>query len=613
MKGRLAVFSILLAAAKWVSVAAQGPDESRPPLNLKVDALIQPVVERMWRASPTFRRQCRRLAAEHDLQVTVAREDQPGRASFANARTALTFHGTGPVAAYVYLKPSSNAPELIAHELEHILEQLDGVNLEAQAGNGAVWKSDRTSFETRRAIETGRQVAREIAGGQAAIGSPKPLTPSASDVLLTLKLQDRDATPVSERTSHVSNDGRYIAFISSARLVEDDRNLFRDVYVTDLATGQTTLESVGSDGTPGNAESDSAEISGNGRYVVFESQAGNLTAASFVAGTSQIFLRDRTAATTRLLTSNAAGEPANGASGHAVLSGDGTAVAFESTATDLAGVPDRGRPLTVGVYLMSLVTGVCLRIDTAGGERTAGSSMSPALDAEARHVVYASRADLTCQDDGRCSVETPDRNGVADVYVYDIESRTNRRISRNRTGGDADGASYAPAISGDGRVVAFVSEASNVSGDSSGRTPQIYLHDLTSGVTTLVTRTPAGRPVNGASLRPALSFDGSTIAFQSLANNLLCESLKKCPRDLDDINLLWDVFVYDTRTNRTARLSAGGGDEWMETSRGPSIDSAGRIVAFDSRHPIDMGDTTHDEDLYVVRIEPARLLSTRQP
>src|SRR4029079_14422104 len=106
MKGRLAVFSILLAAAKWVSVAAQGPDESRPPLNLKVDALIQPVVERMWRASTTLRRQCRRLAAEHDLQVTVAREDQPGRASFANARTALTFHGTGPEAAHVYLKNS---------------------------------------------------------------------------------------------------------------------------------------------------------------------------------------------------------------------------------------------------------------------------------------------------------------------------------------------------------------------------------------------------------------------------------------------------------------------------------------------------------------------------
>jgi hypothetical protein len=121
----------------------------------------------------------------------------------------------------------------------------------------------------------------------------------------------------------------------------------------------------------------------------------------------------------------------------------------------------------------------------------------------------------------------------------------------------------------------------------------------------------SGRPGNGSSLRPALSFDGSTIVFQSLATNLLCEKLKKCPPQLDDINLLWDVFVFDLRRHRTARIRADSIDEWMENSRGPSIDSAARVVAFGSRHPIDASDTAHDEDLYVVRLEPARLVSTR--
>jgi len=613
MKGPcFALLSLLLAGANWVSIVAQGHDQSRPPSNLRVDALIQPVVDRMWQVSPTFRRQCRRLAAERNLQVTVSRDDQPTRASFANARTALTFQGDVPLAAQVYLKPSTNTPELIAHELEHILEQLDGVDLKAQVGNGGVWKGDRTFFETRRAIEAGRRVAREMAATQRINHSPKSSTATAGEALVTLKLQDRDATPTSPRTAHVSADGRYVVFISSARLVEDDRNSFRDVYVTDLATGRSTLESVGRDGLAGNGDSYSAEISGDGRYVVFASHAGNLTTPSSSTGTAQIFLRDRTARITRLLTANAAGEPANGSSGQPVISADGTAVAFESAATDLTGIGDASRLQTVGIYRMSLVTGARLRLDTVAGG-SSGSSMSPAIDADGRHVVFASKADLTCADAGGCAIETRDRNCVADVYIYDTETGTTSRISRNQIGRDANGASYDPAISGDGRFVAFVSQASNLTRESTGRTPQIYRHDLTSGVTALVSRAPSGRPANASSLRPALSFDGSTITFQSLATNLLCEQLKKCPPQLDDINLLWDIFVVDVRRNRTARMSADGADEWMENSRGPSIDSAGTIVTFGSRHPIDASDAAHDEDLFVVRLRPARLVSRRFP
>jgi Tol biopolymer transport system component len=193
------------------------------------------------------------------------------------------------------------------------------------------------------------------------------------------------------------------------------------------------------------------------------------------------------------------------------------------------------------------------------------------------------------------------------VYLYDMASQRTKRVSRSQTGTDPDGASYDPAISGDGRFVAFVSEATNLTSRATGRTPQIYLQELASGRVELVSRTSSGGAVNGRSLRPALSFDGSVIAFQSLATNLLCEG--KCPSSLEDINLLWDVFVHDRATNRTARMSADGGDEWMETSRGPSIDGAGRMVAFGSWHPIGIGDAAHDEDLFLVRIEPARLLA----
>jgi hypothetical protein len=88
MKGlSTAVLTLFLAAAQLASLAAVRPDGFRPPANLQVDVAFQQVVERMWQGSPTFRRQCRRLAAEQDLQVKVSREDQL-TASFADARTA---------------------------------------------------------------------------------------------------------------------------------------------------------------------------------------------------------------------------------------------------------------------------------------------------------------------------------------------------------------------------------------------------------------------------------------------------------------------------------------------------------------------------------------------
>jgi Tol biopolymer transport system component len=608
MKGGCsAPLALLLAATVWASLSAARPDESRPPANLHVDALLKPFVDRMWQSSPTFRRQCRRLAAEPGLPVTVEREDQPNRASSANARTELTFKANAPVTARVYLKTSSNVPELIAHELEHILEQLDGVDLQAQAGNGAVWKADTATFETRRAIEAGRRVAREIRQANADEFRERE-TGDAFDLVATLTLHDRGATPMSPRAARISSDGRFVVFVSPEPLVPDDRNQHRDVYVTDLTTGRTTLESVGPRNTPADGDSFSADVSGNGRYVVFESEAGNLTPTPFPAGTAQVFLRDRVQGTTRLLTTNADGRPAEGPSRNPVISANGRLVALESAAGNLV-AHTSDQHSGVGIYLIELSTDIRTRIDRANLERMDGavSSMSPSISADGRYVVFASKADLTCQGLPECADEIADRNHLADVYVYDNQSRATKRISRGHDGAEPDGPSYDPAISGDGRVVAFVSEASNLIRGSKGRLPQIYVFELGSGRTELVSQTPSGGSGNGSSIRPALSFDGALVVFQSLATDLRCE--RKCRPPLEDINLLWDVFVHDRATTRTARVSGDVGEEWMETSRGPSIDGAGRIVAFGSWHPIDRSDAAYDEDLYLVRIEPARLMS----
>jgi Tol biopolymer transport system component len=310
-----------------------------------------------------------------------------------------------------------------------------------------------------------------------------------------------------------------------------------------------------------------------------------------------VFLRDRQEGITRLLSTTASGEPASGPSRNPSINGDGRVVVFESAATDVFATRGGGLGPS-GIYLIDLSSGMRTRVDVRHGTTSpAGPSVSPAISADGRYIAFAAKADLSCSAWAVCADDVRDRNGVNDVYVRDMQSNTIRRISRSHAGGDPDGASYDPAISGDGRFVAFVSEASNLTRGPKPRAAQVFVHDQTTGITTLVSRTPDGSPSNARSLRPAISDDGAIIAFQSLACDLLCRG--KCAAGERDINLLWDVFVHDRTTRRTTRISTDDGEEWMENSRAPSLDRSGRVVVFTSRHPIGPYDRDLDEDLFV--------------
>ena len=592
--------SVLLASELLGPVAAsQEGDEGGGlrPGNLEVAPPLQPVLERLWEGSPTFRRQCARIAAARQLKVTVLPEDRPRLPSVA-ARSKLDFQGGDLVSASVYVDVSPDAAPLLAHEFEHILEQLDGVNLGEQADNEAVWKSGENSFETRRAVEAGHRVSRELMDrpGRTVVRVNGP-APTANRTL-TVSQANPDATPISTRLARVAAEGRHLVFISPARLVAEDRNALNDVYVLDLETGAHSLESAGSGRAPADGDSRNADISRDGRFVVFESAAGNLVHPPLEPGTSHIFLRDRHQGTTRLLSTAVSGGPASGPSRQPAINADGTVVVFESAATDLIEKGTGGVGST-GIYLMGLSSGMRTRVDARGdGARPSGQSMSPGISADGRFVVFAAKADLTCRG-AACVDEPRDGNGVTDVYLRDLQTNVLRRISRSAGGHDPDGASYDPAISGDGRFVAFVSQASNLTRESKGRAPQIYVHDLRSGATELISRTGGGLPGNNSSLRPALSYDGSTIAFQSLACDLLCHGT--CQPAQRDINLLWDVFVHDRLARRTVRVSTDDGEEWMENSRAPSLDHSGRLLVFGSRHPVDAQDSDYDEDLFVMK------------
>lgn len=432
----------------------------------------------------------------------------------------------------------------------------------------------------------------------AACGLVLPHAPSVTSepasIAWIVAIQNTLARPLDDALARVSRNGRYVALSSSAALTADDTNPGTDVYVLDLVTRDLTLASRSAGDRPSNGDSATPDISDDGRYVVFASASQNLVVPHETGNCRHVYLRDRTRGVTERVSATPAGTPGNHYSANPVISADGTTVAFQSAATDLVpGADSDANPMDV--FLMRVSERRVERVSVASDGRVRrGQSHSPAISADGRFIVFTSMADLTTRP------QRADTNRLADVYVRDTNAGTTTRISRTDDDRDPDGASYRPAISDDGHVVVFVSEATNLTDERGSRLPQIYAHDLRTGRTELVSQGSGGGPADGASAVPQVSGDAQVVIFQSLASNLCCA--RRCEPGEQDTNMVWDVFVHDRRTRRTTRLTTDGVEGWLDGGRGPSIDAGGTVATFTSRHPRSEDDTGVDEDLFVWRL-----------
>jgi hypothetical protein len=455
---------------------------------------------------------------------------------------------------------------------------------------------------------------------------------------------------------HLSASGRFVVFSSDASdLVTNDNNNYGDVFLRDLLTGTTFLISVDNAGTgSGNNDSFGAIISANGRFVVFTSVASNLV-PNDNNGLPDLFIHNLSTRTTTLVSVNQAGTGSgNGLTLSSVdpaITPDGRFVVFYSAASDLVANDSNNVP---DLFVRDVVNGktTLVSINRAGNAAGAGSPFTPSISADGRFIAFQSTAnDLVANDpqragatdemdifvrdmqagttslvsvnragtasgnalsrfpsmsaDGRfiafgsfaTDLTDNDSNSYHDVYVRDRSAGTTTLVSVNRTGATSNNPSNAigiPAISADGRFVAFASLASDLVANDTNSRIDVFLRDLQAGATTLVSRNAAGtNGGNNDSQKPLISADGRFVAFESLASDLAGAS---------DTNGQADIFVRDMQAGMTSLVSvnSSGTTSGNNSSVAATLSADGQAVAFESiASNLAANDTNNLSDVFV--------------
>jgi Tol biopolymer transport system component len=258
-----------------------------------------------------------------------------------------------------------------------------------------------------------------------------------------------------------------------------------------------------------NGTSDSPTLSGDGRFAVFHSNATNLVAGDTNAF-FDIFRKDRSNGVLVRVSVATGGAQSNGSSFVPVVSADGNVIAFTSSATNLvAGDTNNHGDVFVRDVLADTTTRVSV---SSSGVQSGNDSESPAISADGRYVVFTSYGS---------NLVAGDTNGVADVFLRDRQTGTTTRVSIATNNAQGNGWSDMSDISPDGGWVAFASVASNlVAGDTNAAT-DVFLRDLAGATTVRVSLSSAGVQGDTSSFQPRLSTDARSISFHSLATNLV--------------------------------------------------------------------------------------------
>lgn len=380
----------------------------------------------------------------------------------------------------------------------------------------------------------------------------------------------------------ISSDGRYVAFASQARLAPGDTNAWSDVYVHDRISGVTLLASHASGGSA-NGPSSSPDLSSDGRYVVFQSQATNLVSNDADDTTEDVFVFDRVSGLVMLEDVTHLGTVCGDSCTAPRISGDGRFVIFDSAAATLVPGDTNGFR---DVFLRDRQLSTIVRVSTSSSSTEGnGDSFAGDLSDDGGRVAFTSQA---------TNFASGDVNSEQDVFVRDVGTGSTTLVSVSTGGVPANGRSAGVSISGNGVRVAFWSAASNLVVGDSNIFDDVFVRDLTAGTTVLVDRVVGSGTPSTMWNQPhsSLSTDGSRVVFA--AQDRLDVSL--------DTNTEMDVYLRDLTTNQTILVSRGNGSGSFSYAKGgttPAISGDGLHVASENANAYVPDDTNAALDVHV--------------
>lgn len=301
----------------------------------------------------------------------------------------------------------------------------------------------------------------------------------------------------------LSRDGRYIAFASAVdALVTGDDNGHIDIFVYDRFDAVLERVSVSTAGVQADGDSLRPRISADGELVVFRSEASNLVAGDSNAA-ADIFVHDRSTASTTRVSVASDGSQATGASDWPDIAADGRYVAFESAAANLVASDVNG---SKDIFVHDLHSGATERVSLTSihQEIDVGAEGPVAISADGAIVAFSSESAL---------ILAGDTNGYRDVFVRDRIAQATARISVSTTGAEGNAPSGQPTISDDGRYVAFTSWSWNLAPGGYNYLPDVFVRDRLTGETRMESVVGTNMPTYSPSMRAMISSDGRYVAI----------------------------------------------------------------------------------------------------
>ncbi len=423
-----------------------------------------------------------------------------------------------------------------------------------------------------------------------------------------------------------------VAFHSAAPLTSSDTNTVHDVFVGTVGSNTVELVSVAQNGYSTRWGAAFPRISSDGRFVAFVSLSTFTSTPSTNYG-GDVYLRDLRSNTTVLVSVNAEGTSAgNRRSSLIDLTSDGRRVLFSSLATDLV-EPPLTNPYQTEIYLRDVLSGSTYWVSTNAGALLGDTSyqcFEAAASADGANVIFyaatnggpvhllhhgigngvtevvSTNAKLAESPQISATGELVAYTSGTNVYVWNAQTRSNILVNADSNGMAAVGVSHSPVLSPDARRVAFLSSATNLTANALNQRFQVYVRDLVTRETWLVSRNTNGAASNrniDATL-PAFSPDGQYVAFETQGTDLI-------PNDLNDDN---DVFLHELASGETRLVSrpdtAASPTTALKISRvwPGSMNTNAAVIAFTSAdNYLHAADTNQLTDIFVVRFGGATL------